>query len=143
MASPQVEDGFTRIANELMEAFIRAELPGVQMRIAMIVMRETYGYQRKLVRMGYQAISTKYAIPRTLVIREMAALVDRKVLVKQTDNGSNLWGIQKDYSLWGSHLQVTSQQEETSHQNGQVTSHLQVTPRCHPNRHLTVRETAA
>lgn len=151
MASPQTEDGFTRIANELMEALIRAELGGVQTRIVLMIMRETYGFQRKTVQIGYQALSTRYGIPRTLLIREMTALVNRKVLAKYGGAGGRLgnsWGVQKDYALWctsdsqvtsppemTSHSQVTSAPEVTSHQNGQrlvtprrlVTSHSQET----------------
>jgi len=136
MASPQVENGFTRIANELLEAVIRAELPAVQTRIVLIIMRETYGYQRKTVRMGYQSLSTTYGIARTLLIREMAALVERNILVKESSATGNTWGVQKDYTQWlGSHRRVTSPPAETSHQNRQrlvtaerpVTSHSTVT----------------
>lgn len=136
MASPQLEDGFTQIANELMVAMVHAELPGVQTRIVLMIMRETYGYRRKLVRIGYQALSVRYRMARTLLIREMAKLVERNILIKETSRDGNSWGIQKDYTAWSTgHCQVTSHSQETSHQNGEllvtpsgpVTSHSQET----------------
>lgn len=47
MASPQTEDGYTAIANEIMEALIAAELSGQEFRIALLVIRKTYGFKKK------------------------------------------------------------------------------------------------
>lgn len=46
-ASPQVEDGYTRIADEFLEALIAADYPASVIRFVLIVVRETWGWQRK------------------------------------------------------------------------------------------------
>lgn len=45
--SPQVEDGYTRIADEFLEALIHADYPASVLRFMLIVVRETWGWQRK------------------------------------------------------------------------------------------------
>lgn len=119
MASPQLEDGYTRIANELLDALVRADLTATQLRIMLAIVRETYGFNRKTVTIGYQALSTRYGIHRPLLIREMAALVDRQYLIK-TAGTTNMWQVQKDYTQWSSSLPAeTSPRLETSLPQGQ------------------------
>ena len=47
MANPQLENGFTRIANEILEALSKAELSGSEFRLAIAILRFTYGMQKK------------------------------------------------------------------------------------------------
>ena len=47
MSRPQLEDGYVRIANELLEAIIRAPLSKRELMIVLAVVRKTYGYGKK------------------------------------------------------------------------------------------------
>lgn len=121
MASPQLEDGFTRIANELLEALACADISGTQHRVMEMIMRESYGHQRKTVTIGYLALAIKYKIDKAQLIRAMNYLRDRQYLTRErgeSDLSTNTWSIQKDYTLWGikegSDCLVTSSQLVTS-----------------------------
>lgn len=46
VASPQKENGFTSIANELLEVIYRSPFTLNELRILLFIIRETYGYQR-------------------------------------------------------------------------------------------------
>lgn len=46
MANPQKEDGYTAIANEIMDALISANLSGHELRLSLLIMRKTYGYNK-------------------------------------------------------------------------------------------------
>ncbi len=46
MASPQKEDGYTPIANAIMDALIATNLTGQEFRIAMLIIRKTYGFNK-------------------------------------------------------------------------------------------------
>jgi len=41
MANPQIEDGYTRIANEILENLIAFDLSGQEVRVALFVIRKT------------------------------------------------------------------------------------------------------
>ncbi len=43
IGNPQVEDGYTRIAHELLEALIRAKIPREQVQIFLAICRCSYG----------------------------------------------------------------------------------------------------
>lgn len=47
MARPQIENGYTKISNELLEAMIRADLSGHCFRLCLLVIRKTYGFNKK------------------------------------------------------------------------------------------------
>lgn len=44
MASPQLENGYTTIANELAEIYAELPLAGGDFRVLWVILRETYGY---------------------------------------------------------------------------------------------------
>lgn len=107
MASPQVEDGFTRIANELLEALAQSEISSTKHRAILMIVRETYGYQRTAVTVGYHALAVKYKIDKAQLIRAMTWLVKHQYLTcerGETITSPNTWAVQKDYSRWGHKL---------------------------------------
>ncbi len=59
MASPQLSNGHTRIAHEIMEAIIRSSLSSAQIRTLLWILRLTYGFQRKEMMTNVNAFSIK------------------------------------------------------------------------------------
>jgi phage replication O-like protein O len=47
MTKPQLENGYTRIANEILEAVIYAGLNGTEMAVLLYIIRKTYGFNKK------------------------------------------------------------------------------------------------
>ena len=47
MRSPQLENGHTRLANEIMEALCRFRIPGVERQVLDAIIRKTYGWHKK------------------------------------------------------------------------------------------------
>lgn len=47
MDSPQLENGYTKIANEIMEALIATNISGQSLRLTLLIIRKTYGYNKK------------------------------------------------------------------------------------------------
>lgn len=104
MASPQIEDGYTRIANELMEALCSSGLSGVRLRLMLHVMRATYGYQTVSRAITYGDVAQAVKINRQHAVREMNWLVAHGYLAKTKREGekdTSIWSVQKDYTLWG------------------------------------------
>lgn len=46
MANPQKEDGYTAIANEIVEAIYKYPLSGHEFRMLLLIIRKTYGFQK-------------------------------------------------------------------------------------------------
>lgn len=118
MSSPKIEDGYTRIANELLEAIIRFNFSKREMKIMLVTIRKTYGYQKKRDIISLSQFSNLTGIDKANVQKTLNALASKKVLLKQpTPKGQNV-GINKNYGEWlGRSKQPIGQNVETIGQN--------------------------
>ena len=106
MANPQLENGHTRIANELLEALARIHLSQYESQIIFFILRKTYGFQKKMDRLTTSQIVEGTGILKSNVTRTVKQLTNRRITIKV----GQLIGIQKDYELWLPRLslQITS-----------------------------------
>lgn len=118
MASPQLEDGFTRMANELLDAFARMRLPGQEGQIVWAILRKTYGYGKKTDEISYGQLTDLTGIDRRKIIALAQSLVSKKVL------GSAYNGTRKPLTFW-----INKNYEEWVHSAKKDTSaHIDTTP---------------
>ncbi len=96
MASPQVEDGYTRIANELLDAMCALRLNGQQWRVLMTIIRQTYGWHQKTDWISGSQIAQMTGLHRAHVCRALKALLQARVILRE---GRRV-GVQKDYTAW-------------------------------------------
>jgi phage replication O-like protein O len=116
MESPQLENGYTRFANEWFERLLSLRLPGQEIRIVLAVIRKTYGYGKKKDNISYGQLAKITNIPRPRVIQHVKSLVSKKVL-GSLNNGTRepltIW-FNKHYSQWKpSPKKETSPNKET------------------------------
>jgi len=101
--SAQLEDGYTRIANELLEKLMKQRLNGTQHNIIQCVMRNTYGFQRKSHAMSLSFISEGTDIHKDTIKRELNKLIDYKIIrvfKEATFRGSREIGINTSTDDW-------------------------------------------
>lgn len=96
MASPQKENGFTPIANELLDALARTRIPGEARQVLDVIIRQTYGWQRKTVQISYKRFSELTGLQNGHIYRGIRSLVDHQIVVISADGFS----VQKNYDLW-------------------------------------------
>lgn len=109
MSNPQLENGYTRIANEIMEALAVTDLNGTQRRILDVILRQTYGYQRKEHELSLTFISNATKIHKMQVQRELATLIERKIVVTMSEasfNKSRILSFNKNYKEWSNSEQL-------------------------------------
>ncbi len=101
MASPQCEDGFTSIANEIIEALWKVNLSSYETRVLWYLFRKTYGWQKKTDMIALSQFSADIGIDRRHVHRALKNLSSKQVIVTYRGDGSILsYGFQKDYEKW-------------------------------------------
>lgn len=93
-----LDDGFTRIANELLEAVMRAGLSQHQLLVFMAVMRKTYGFNKKSDWVSNEQLSELTGILPHKCSAAKSILVKRGIL---TQTGRVI-GINKTVSEWSS-----------------------------------------
>lgn len=95
MASPQKENGFTAIANEIMDALIAAKLSGQDFKIALLIIRKTYGFNKQ-----EDAVSLSQMVNATGMIKvRCSQVVNRLELMKILTVTENINGIGKKYKF--------------------------------------------
>lgn len=106
MASPQKEDGYTPIANELFEAIISSDFSKRQLLVIMAIARMTYGYSKKSDALSALQISKLVNIDHSDCKKTLNELLELHVVTKH-ENGRTSHGvfvselsINKDYESW-------------------------------------------
>ena len=108
MACPQTDDGFTRIANEIMDALIETDIhiPAEARKVLDLVLRETYGFSRKTAKFKAGHIAKRTRLLRQNAHRALQRLekmrlvtVIRSDYVIESDYAIEV-SIQKDYEKW-------------------------------------------
>ncbi len=95
-ASPQLQNGYTKIADEILEALARVKISGHGWRILMVVFRKTYGWDKKLDWIAYEQFIEKTGLKKQRVYEAFKDLCERNIL---TRSGAKV-GFQKDYTKW-------------------------------------------
>ena len=102
MADPQLEKGYTRIANELLEAVCRTNLSGSELRILLYIIRRTYGFNRSYAEMPLSEISEAVGIRKNHISEALKRLSANKIIELHPNKGTRpqTVSIVKNYEEW-------------------------------------------
>lgn len=98
--SPQLEDGFMKIATELAVALSRINLSAYEARVLWCIFVKTYGWQKKTDRISFSQFEELTQLKRWHIARTLNLLVDRNIIIRKGSGQTLEYGIQKDYDLW-------------------------------------------
>lgn len=104
MADVQPENGYTRIANQILESIVKLPLSGSQWRIVAVLWRNTYGYNRKEHGISETYIAKATGISKRFISSELRKLIDMKIIkvVKEsTYTTPRVLMFNKNYDTWG------------------------------------------
>lgn len=91
-----LDDGYTRIANELLEAIASADLTARQLKLMLAYVRKTYGFNKKSDRIADEQIAQLTGISRQNVNKAKKELLSMNCLYL---DGSKI-GVNKEVSAW-------------------------------------------
>ena len=102
MADPQIKNGYTRIANELLEAICRLNISGNEMRILLYIIRRTYGFNRSYAEIPLSDISEALGMKKGNVSRELKKLRKANIIEHHSNKGvkPQTISIVKNYEKW-------------------------------------------
>ncbi len=102
MANPQLENGYTKIANEILEALARIRIPGEARQVLDFVLRKTYGFHKK-----EDVISLSQIVLGTNLKKADACRAIRKLLLmnliiigKKATLKGKTYRFNKDFETW-------------------------------------------
>lgn len=99
----QLENGYTRIANPILESIVKLPLNGTQFRIIILLWRQTYGFNRKECPLSLTYIAKATGTSKRFVSSELKRLVDAKIVLiskEATFTGPQILAFNKDFDVW-------------------------------------------
>lgn len=101
MANPQKENGYTAIANEILEKVINLPLLGSEFQMLFFIIRKTYGFHKKEDIISLTQFEKGTGLSRPTVVKTIKNLVIRKMVVKGALLGNKIsFSFNKDYDKW-------------------------------------------
>lgn len=97
--SPQKENGYTGLANELYDEILKAPLSARQMRVFLAIIRKTYGYHKTADRISISQIAKATGIKPAHVSEARQQLLSMNMLVQAGSSHSEI-GPNKHYDMW-------------------------------------------
>jgi phage replication O-like protein O len=124
-AAPQLEDGYTRLANELLEAVMSTGFTQRQLLVILAVIRKTYGYGKKQDDMSAAQLGKLCNMERNHVTEVIGQLVQMQVLTRASGAYGLVLGINKRHSQW---VKPAAKKPRTSPDSGLVPTRDESSP---------------
>lgn len=102
MASPQKENGYTAIANEIMEALARFRIPGEARQMLDVIIRKTYGYNKKEDMIATSQFCDFTGLKSFIIHRARKRLLLANLITVSKNANSQVlsYSFQKNYKKW-------------------------------------------
>lgn len=102
MANPQLKNGFTQLANEILEVLARTNLSGQEFRIILAIVRKTYGFKKKSDFISISQFKKLTGINSTARVSQLTNSLEKKnmLVINRTSGGTKKYMINKDYTEW-------------------------------------------
>jgi phage replication O-like protein O len=103
MANVQLENGYTRIANELLDVVIKTLSNATHLKIVLVCWRYLYGFQRKQAELSESFIARATGISKRYISQELKVLINAKVIIvikESTYTSPRILSFNKNYDEW-------------------------------------------
>jgi phage replication O-like protein O len=103
LADVQLENGYTKIANKILEHLALTKLSPTQFRLILVIWRYTYGFNRKDHEMSLSFLAKATGIHKQRIKQELDKLIENNIVIV-TEEGSfsksRKLAFNKDYDTW-------------------------------------------
>ncbi len=110
MASPQAENGYTKISNEIMEQLSMIRIPGEARQVLDTILRKTYGWSKKSDSISLSQFMEMTGLSKVAICKGIKKLIEMNLITKKgnakslfTKKGKDVattYSFQKDYEQW-------------------------------------------
>lgn len=124
MANPQKENGYTAIANEILEAICNSGLNGTELAVLFFIIRKTYGFNKKQDEISLTQFEHGLPYTRRAIIKALKVLKLVNILTLVNKGSSvkiaNSYRLNKDYEKWQlvNKHKLVNKRAQTSEQKG-------------------------
>lgn len=102
MANPQLKNGHTRIANEILEALARTKLGQYEWQVLIVILRKTYGWGKSEDSISLSQFMLSTGITKQNISRTIQGLIKRCIIISRDNDIAKKYKFNKDFSAWTS-----------------------------------------
>jgi len=96
MANPQKENGYTQVANEILEHLYQPGINGSELKMLLFIVRKTYGYQKRNDIIPLTQFEKGLNAKRSNVVKTIKSLVKKRLLHKKESR----YMLNKNWEEW-------------------------------------------
>src|SRR3990167_6753644 len=102
MANPQIENGYTKISNEIMEALAKIRISGEARQMLDVIIRKTYGFSKKEDKIATTQFMELTGLSRLAIPKARKKLISLNLITVSQKGYSQIltYSFQKDYDKW-------------------------------------------
>lgn len=100
MANPQKENGYTPIANELLEALARIRISGEARQILDVIIRKTYGFNKPDDPISLSQFRLATGLHKSAVCKGLLKLKELNLITQKVTSIASSYSINKDFDTW-------------------------------------------
>ena len=93
MADPQLEKGYTKIANEILEALAKIRIPGEARQILDVILRKTYGWGKKEDNISLSQFQKNTNLSKPNICRGINKLINMNIIIKKQITNNDRYAI--------------------------------------------------
>ena len=108
----QLENGYVRIANSILEWLARADLTGRECRVLSVIFARTYGYRRTEARIALSDFGRATGITSSSATRLVQSLLRLRVIGRRAEDHGYVYWFNKDMASWDQGLFGSSDREK-------------------------------
>jgi phage replication O-like protein O len=98
--SIQKEDGYTSIANDLLDQLCKIRIPGEARQVLDVIFRQTYGWNKKEDMISLSQFSEKTGLAKPNVVRAIKQLLDMRLIIRSDNKDGSVYGPNKRCDQW-------------------------------------------
>jgi len=98
--TPQLENGYTMIANEILDALCKFRIPGEQRQCLDYILRKTYGFKKSEDQISNGQFCSATGLKKGNVSRAIKWLSEKQLVIKSDNTKIPTYRFNKDYSEW-------------------------------------------
>jgi len=98
--TPQLEYGYTRIANEILDRLATYRISGEEWMILLTILRKTYGFDKKEDKISISQFYKATGLAKPSICRAINKLVKKNVINKKATAFITIYSFNKLYNTW-------------------------------------------
>ena len=100
MASPQLKNGFVRMANEIYENLARYRIPGEARQVMDFIIRKTYGWNKVEDVIPLSQFVAGTGLKKATVCRAINKLIHLNLIIKKDNDRGTSYRFNKNFETW-------------------------------------------